>query len=318
MSEEFEIREYSTFDLKGVLDLWEYSSGWGRPEESVFNSWLKTPFGKCVVVVAETEEKEIVGQIIYTPTLVYFKGKEFLSIKVSAPIIHHNFRTSVIPDSKSLIGNLFFKGNEIVKRKGFELFYVFPAHGWIRSLKSIHRMGFDPWEVEVFPCLEIVYEDEISDEINLIELNEFPDSVQEIWERFKYKFKDYSFVTRNLDWLKYKYRDQLILGVKDKVDNMIGYVVIKRSSGLILDFIIDDFSLTPILFRKLKIFHSKWIKNGLGQELKIMSNNFLKPYLNSIKTEQVEFKFVFGISFSLSEYNGKDIEFDKWYIFPND
>ncbi len=58
---EFTIREYKDSDLQGVLSLWEHHSGWGRPETKEYEKWMQTPYGDCVVLVAE-HQKEVTSK----------------------------------------------------------------------------------------------------------------------------------------------------------------------------------------------------------------------------------------------------------------
>jgi hypothetical protein len=76
-----------------------------------------------------------------------------------------------------------------------------------------------------------------------------------------------------------------------------------------------------ILFKGLKNFHLQWIKDNPsfeGQELKIISNNFLSPFLDQVNTKIVSFHFVFGISSTVSAEEVEKVDNNEWFIFPND
>ncbi|MEB2778197.1 hypothetical protein SYJ56_23000 [Algoriphagus sp. D3-2-R+10] len=319
-TEKFFFREYVDSDLKEVLDLWEYFSGWGRPEESEFKMWLPGPFGDAIIFLATDKSDKIVGQIFYTPTLMYLSSMEVKAVKISAPIIHEEYRSSVYAESKSLVVELFLEGNKYIKEKGYNWLYTMPAYGWVKSLKSIHKVGLFPWKIQIFPCLQILEEDVEDTKYTLHELNGFTNEFNLIWEKFKLKNSNLSFINRSKEWLNYKWRNDLIVGIFDLEKKLTGYFVIKKNSGLILDFLMIEFIDVPLLFKKLKKFHLLWIEKAIPiekQELKIISNDFLKPFLDQLKTQYVEYKFVFGISSTVSVAEVENLD-NEWFIFPND
>lgn len=320
-AEKLFFREYVESDLKEVLDLWGNFSGWGRPEEGEFNIWLSGPFGKAIIFLATDETQKIIGQILYTPTLMYLKGIEVKAVKISAPIIHEDYRSSVFAESKSLMVKLFLEGNKYIKEKGYEWLYNMPAYGWVKSLKFIHKVGLFPWEVQIFPCLQILEEDVEDSKYMLHELNGFTNDFNLIWERFRLNNSNLSYMNRSKEWLNYKMGDELIVGIFDLEKKLTGYFVIKKSTGLILDFLMMEFADVPHLFKMLKRFHSIWIdKNPSFErlELKIICNNFFKPFLDQLKTENVSFHFVFGITSTVSAEEVEKIGNYEWFIFPND
>lgn len=318
---QFIFREYEDSDLNGVLDLWEHSSGWGRPSENEFKKWLSTPFGEVIIYLALDNSERIIAQIFYTPTYIYLKGKEKLAAKVSAPIIQNDYRSSVYPESLSLMVELFLNGAKYAKKKGFEWLYVFPAYGWVKPLKSLHRIDLFPWELQIFSCLKILDKEVDLGNYYLNEVNEFSEDFNSVWKGFKSNYPNVSYVNRSIEWLKYKWGDELKIGIYDIKKNLAGYFIIKKSSGLILDFLMTDFSEAPTLLIKLKKFHLKWmIENSSysGQDLKIIANDFLTPILEKVKTEKISYNFAFGISSTTSTEAIESIKGQSWFIFPND
>ncbi len=317
----FSFREYVDSDLKEVLDLWEFFSDWGRPEESEFKIWLSGPFGKAIIFLAIDKADKIVGQILYTPTLMYLKGMEVKAVKISAPIIHEDYRSSVFAESKSLVVELFLEGNKYIKEKGYNWLYTMPAYGWVKSLKFIHKVGLFPWKIEIFPCLQILEEDFEDNKYMLHELSGITNDFNLMWEKFRLNNSNISCINRSKEWLNYKLGNELIVGIFDLGKKLSGYFVIKKSSGLILDFLMMEFVDVPLLFKMLKRFYLLWMDENPSferLELKIMCNNFLKPFLDQLKTENVSFHFVFGISSTVSAEEVAKIDNNEWLIFPND
>src|SRR3954464_10675466 len=92
-------RAYQKDDLEGVLELWEKCSGWGAITEKQFNEWhIDTPYGSCLVVVAENSERKITGQLIFVPTLVYDGEKDNKAYRVMSPIVDESIRGQDIKD----------------------------------------------------------------------------------------------------------------------------------------------------------------------------------------------------------------------------
>lgn len=321
VKEKIFFREYVDSDLGEILDLWEYFSGWGRPDEADFNNWLFGPFGKVIIYLATDESDKIVGQIFYTPTLMYLGGREVSAVKISAPIIHEDYRSSVFAESSSLVISLFLEGNKFVKGKGYEWLYTLPAYGWVKTLKAIHKVDLFPWKIEVFPCLQIL-DDEFDDNTYILqEMTMLTNELDLVWEEFKLSNPKLSYVSRSKEWLHYKWGKELIVGIIDIKKGLIGYFVIKKSSGLILDFLMIRFMDVPLLFKKLKKFHLRWMDENPSlerQELKVLHNNFLNPFLNQLKTQNVSFHFVFGISSTVSAEEVEKLDNSEWFIFPND
>lgn len=320
-NENISFREYVDSDLKKVLDLWEYFSDWGRPEEVEFNKWLVGPFGGVLIFLAVDNSDRIVGQIFFTPTIMYLSGREVSTVKISAPIIHQDYRAFILSNNKSLVINLFLEANRFIKEKGYDWVYSFPAYAWARFLQSIPRIGLNPWKIQIFPCLQILEEDVEDSKYKLHELNVVTIDSNLIWEEFRLNYSNLSYMNRSKEWLIYKWGNELLVGIYDFKKKLIGYFIIKKSSGLILDFLMMEFLDVPLLFKQLKKFHLTWTTENLyfeKQELKIMSNNFLEPFLDQLKTEKVSFQFVFGISSTVSAEEVEKLDNKEWFIFPND
>lgn len=313
-------REYKDSDLNEVLDLWGHFSGWGRPDESEFNKWLSGPFGKAIIFLATDKSGKIVGQVFYTPTLIYLKGIEISAVKISAPIIHEEYRSSLMDKSRSLVISLFLKGNEFIKEKGYDWLYAFPAVGWDKIMKMSQRSGSSPWKTHLYDCYEIMNNTSINTKYKLQILNCLPSEIGSIWKQFKEKNKNKSFITRDIKWLNFKWGDDLIIGIYNPHSALIGYAVIKRNTGLILDFIMLISKDIPGVISDLKRLFDEISENKevLNPGLKFMQTEYFKLNLKGVKIKPLDFQFVFGLS-ALANYDFLDnINLNEWYVFPND
>lgn len=319
-NKEFTIREYKDTDLTGVLDLWECYSGWGRPETEEYERWMKTPFGDCIVLVAENKKDLIIGQLVLTPTELVIYGKNQNALKLSAPIIHEDYRYSNILERESLMIQIFLKAYQIVQKKDFDWFYSFPAAGWSKIMGLTHRFGLGPWKINFYEGFEIIDNNIKSSDFSLQVLDEFPDEISIIWEQFKVQNKDKSFVTRDLEWLKYKWGDDLKVGIYDSTGKLDGYAVIKKQSGLILDFILLSSNEIPAVLTKLKQLFDNHLRTEdvSSPGLKFMKNSLFSEKLDGVVIQPVDFQFLFGLS-ALKDFEKLEkTNFTDWYVFPND
>ncbi len=317
---EFTIREYKDSDLQGVLSLWEHHSGWGRPETKEYEKWMQTPYGDCVVLVAEHQKEQIIGQLILTPTELVIYGKNQRALKMSAPIIHGDFRATNVMNLESLMIQIYLKAYQIVQKKEYDWFYSFPAVGWSKIMGLTHHFGLSPWKTNFFDCYEIIGSKSINTEYKLQILNSLPIEIESIWNKFKEIYKNKAFVTRDLKWLNYKWADDLKIGIYNSAGKLDGYAIIKQNSGLVLDFIMLSSAGIPDVINNLKHLFDNQIKTaGISNPaLKFMKTSILEKWLGDVIIRPIDFQFVFGLSALKNSDLLDNIKLNDWYVFPND
>lgn len=188
--QKYKIREYKDSDLQSVLNLWEHHSGWGRPREEEYVKWMKAPFGECAVIVAENQQKQIIGQLVFTPTELVINENIHKALKISAPIIHEDFRSAKFMDTNSLVIQLFIQSIPVLQTKNYDWIYAFPAIGWDKILRMAHKFGSSPWKTSIYDCYEITETESINTEYKLHILESFPTEIKSIWKKFKESHKD--------------------------------------------------------------------------------------------------------------------------------
>lgn len=318
--QKFIIREYNKSDIQGVLDLWEYHSGWGRPNTEEYEKWMKTPFGECTVIVGEDQKESIICQLIFTPTELVINGKIQKALKASAPIIHGDYRGISTKDPNSIIIQLIQKAYQIIQTKNYEWLYSFPALGMAKIFDLAHRIGLSPWKQNFYGCFEIIDSNEKISDFSVRILDKFPNEIKSIWKQFKELNKDKSFVTRNLEWLKYKWDDDIKVGIYDTKGKLDGYAVIKQESGLILDFVMISSKETSNILPQLKRLFDNHLKSTRisNPGLKFMKTSLLSEIFCDVRIQPVDFQFVFGLS-ALKDFKKLEkIDLNDWYVFPND
>jgi hypothetical protein len=318
--QEYTIREFKDSDLQGVLSLWEHHSGWGRPGEEEYEKWMKTPYGECSVIVAEDQKKQIIGQLVFTPTELVINENIQKALKISAPIIHEDFRSSNFLDTNSLVIQLFLQSIPVLQTKNYDWIYAFPAIGWDKILRMAHRFGSSPWKTSIYDCFEITETNSINTEYKLQILDSLPTEIKGIWKHFKEGFKKKSFVTRDLKWLHYKWGDDLKIGIYNSAGTLVGYAVIKQNTGLILDFVMLNSKDIPVVINELKQLFDTLLKSKgvINPGLKFMQTDYFKKNLNGVKVKPVGFQFVFGLSALKNSDLLDPIDLNDWYVFPND
>src|SRR5437764_9393728 len=86
-------RIYEDKDMEAVLNLWEHYSGWGAITTEQFEKWhFHTPYGSCLIIVALNEHEKIIGQLVFSPSIVTINGKEVKAYRGSAPILNPECR----------------------------------------------------------------------------------------------------------------------------------------------------------------------------------------------------------------------------------
>jgi hypothetical protein len=315
-SEQLVYREYKDTDLKDILDLWEFHSDWGRPEEDEFRNWMKTPYGKSDIIVAEDKNQNIVSQMIFSPSSISFNGQNEPALKISAPIIHSEVRKgSLLTKDHIVIQMVLFETAKAI-RNNYLWFYNFPAHGWKKFLENLRNFGFDPWKVEEFDCYQITEVNTYNHAYKLKVLDKCSDDIQMVWDLFKRRNPSWHFIRKDLDYLNYNWGSMLHVGFYDTTDVLLGYAGIRLRDRLLLDFCMNKNHEFSVALAAL----SSYCQEQFHQHpaLQFMATPILKSLTESLKKEIVNFKFVFGLCSVSAIKNVDEIDLKNWYIFPND
>src|SRR4051794_31716003 len=87
-------RRFRDEDLPAAFRLWEDHSGWGPITAEQWRAWyVDTPCGPSRVVVASERSGVIVGQLVLTPTRIRVGERVVDAARISAPILHRDFRS---------------------------------------------------------------------------------------------------------------------------------------------------------------------------------------------------------------------------------
>jgi len=312
-----------------MLRLWEAESGWGAITEKQWREWyLETPHGESLVVVAAQESGEVVGQQVFTPTLVEVNDRELRALRLSAPILHKDFRRQIRRTDHPMIG-LYLTAMELAVEQKYSFIYALPEYAWLPFFQWLTRSGLHPFATAEYGCLALAL-DENADSIDVSAINgltvsiaaEFGEDYNKLWNEAKKSFPINCAVIRKPHWLNWKIGGHLTLEVRHASDrSLVGYVAVKKESGLLVDMLArkpEDLSGVVIAaLRMLKSEEGRATLNGINS-LKAMETPILRPLLRELGFAPVEFKFAFICDNLDPLLADETIAPEQWYLMPND
>lgn len=322
-------RLFEEEDMDGILNLWENYSGWGGITKEQFNKWyLETPYGSCIIVVAVDEADEIVGQEVFIPSHVYLSNKEQKALRLSSPILHEKARYTAVTNPQHPIYAMMRCGVEAAIDQGYQLVYMYPAHGWVAPMKLCQKFGLPKIEIATPDCFAI----SLRDPANFFQVDgaytisvltsDFNHEYDELWNDAAHSFPINCGVVRNSKWLNWKAKGHLTLEVREAISHvLIGYICLKKKSGLIEDMLSrtaeDAEMIVKMAVHALHHLSPQRIEAGFD-EINGMLTPLFARLLEHISYESKKFSFAFGC-FSIDNKNNlSEIQPSNWYMMPND
>ncbi len=320
-------RLYKDNDIPGILSLWENHSGWGAITEQQFNDWyISTPVGRCMVIVAENEMEEIVGQLSLIPAIISIDGRELKALRLSAPIIHKDFRLPDLRNRDHPAFQIMKCAIENAGGMGYSIIYGLPAVGWMGLLNMFPLFGLPDIITYSFGCTAISLKDDkvwetVSDSNADVKIIlSFDSSYDELWNEAAKSFPIKCGIVRHSWRLNWKNGHHLVFEVR-KADQLVGYAAFRKKDGLLADILARNTEdLRTILFASLKSMHSGNVKRMpvSFEEIKLMVSSNIAPVLDHLNHRPVNFQFGFA-SYSLQpSINAGSILPENWYIMPDD
>ena len=325
--EQLTYRLFTEKDLPGIFSLWENYSGWGSITIQQFNDWyIDTPYGSCPIIVAENGSGEIVGQLSFTPTTILIEGKEVKGLRLSAPILHQDFRLHELRSGDHPAFLMIKHGMNIAREMGYSIVYSLPALGWLGLLKMFPRFGLPDIKTASYDCVSIPLTDNkipgdyVQIDLDTTVIDKFDESFDELWKEYSTSFPINCGIIRNSSVLNWKASSHLVFKIK-KAECLIGYAAYKKKDGLLVDILArTPRELKDVLLSSVKAMHysnEKRINAGF-EEIKLMCSPQLAPIIKSIATRPVNFRFAFGCYPLTTLVGNKHILPENWYIMPGD
>lgn len=322
-------RSFTETDLPGILSLWENYSGWGSITMQQFNDWyINTPYGNCPTVIAEDDSGKIVGQLSLTPATILFSGKKVTALRLSAPVLHQDFRLHDLRSGDHPVFLMIKHGMSMAKEMGYSIVYSLPAHGWLGLLKMFPRLGFPDIQIASYKCVSIplpgnsILQHPTPADWDTSLIETFDPSFDQLWKEASESFPINCGIIRSSDWLNWKmdYRHHIIFKITIR-DYLAGYAVYRRKDGLLLDILArNSADLKDVLLCSIKALHiyDKENANFGLKEIKFMCSPQLLPILKDLTTQPVNFEFAFSCYPLTNMSSKKNILPENWYVMPLD
>jgi hypothetical protein len=322
-------RIYEDKDLEPVLHLWEHYSGWGAITKRQFDEWhVYTPHGRCLIIVAIGEKNEIVGQIVFIPSIVTVEGREIKAYRGSAPILNNSYRQASMKDFDHPAFAMIRYGLKVAKEQGYGLVYAFPASGWVPLFNSFPRYGFAGGEVCSYDCFSISLKDASTFQVPEARLSItvldkiFDGQYYELWNDALIKYPIICGVQRSCQWLQWKLGSHLVLVARSKDNNQLqGYVAINKKSGLIVDMLArTKDELKEVLLSVIHFLHHLNPCKFSFQLDKLtgMITESIQPALQHLPFQIENFTFAFAC-YPLDPFiHPHSVQASNWYMMPND
>ena len=325
-TEQITYRLYEERDKQAILQLWEEESGWGAITSAQFDSWyLNTPYGNCLIVVAENEEDTIVGQLIYAPSRMIMDGKEIKTVRGSSPILSSNFRQRNIRDYNHPAFAMMRAGLNFAHEAGYQYVYAFPAYGWLSLLRLFPRMLPNPSDTASFNCFAIALDEPlqhslINPKYKVVVAENFTTAYDELWDKAIVHMPVKFGIVRRSQWLQFTIGGHLVLETRSVTDSsLVGYMAINKQSGLVVDaFAKDTTDLEEIFQHSLYFLHSN-DKTGITlpfKKLKGMLTEITEPIVRKIGYETDPFRFAFGSYLLDTSLPFEKLAVSNWYMMP--
>jgi hypothetical protein len=299
------------------------------PSEKQWRQWyLETPHGESLVVVAVDEGGEVVGQEVFSPTLVDVNGRQLRALRLSAPILRKDLRRHIRRVDHPMVG-LYLTAMKAAKEQRYSFIYAQPEYAWLPVFRWLTDSGLYPFDIAEYQCLALAIDENAdsideskADGLSVSFTSEFGEDYNNLWDEAKKSFPINCAVTRSQSWLDWKIGGHLTLEVRDAIDQrLVGYVAVKKESGLLVDMLArqpEDLSnVVTAALHMLKSEEGRTALKGINS-LKAMESPTLKPILREFGFAPVDFKFAFVCDNLDPTLDDESIAPERWYLMPND
>jgi hypothetical protein len=325
MSDKLKFRLFQPDDMDGILRLWEEESGWGPITEEQFYEWFYTPFGECLISIAEDKKGKILGQQVFMPSKFYLAGQEYKACRVLAPILSKDIRGNIRqPDHP------FYEMHRLCLQEAtvgkFSLIYGFPLHSWTTVMKLFPKAGLPVMEIAEYECWSLPktsFESfsPSSNDLETTPVMEISADFDELWNSAQESFPIKCGMVRDAQRLRWKLGNQLVFSTRNGAGKLIGYLAINPKTGLVVDMLTTSpdeveavFASTLKAFNRFESENGQLAVNGIG----LMKTGFLSALIENFGFRKTDFMFAFGCYSIDSAVQTESILPKNWYKMPDD
>lgn len=317
-------------DHEGILHLWNENSDWGELTTEQFEDWyIKTPYGRCLLVVAVADEERIVGLEVFTPSEMVTGDEEKKAIRISAPILAKELRQGVISQANPTF-EMFRLGMDTALQEGFEVLYGFPFASWLPFIKLMAgRMpNAGIFASGEFECYELSLNGEIhqnsalDNQVRVALTTEFSEDHMDLWKLARLQFPLKFAVKRSPKWLKWKLGGHKAFDVRRSDNNdLMGYTAIRENDGLVIDALARN---ADDLETVISAVHSKLgscceTRSAISSDhIRMMKTEQVSSVIDNLGFQRIDFKFAFFFGAPTGTVPAEAMELENWYLMPND
>jgi hypothetical protein len=322
MATELNYRMFREEDLPAVSRLWD-EAGWGQLSAETWRQWfVETPYGPCLVSVAVDEAGEVVGQMVFTPTLVWVNGVQARALRLSAPILRGDERRKRLRSPDHPVIRLYYTVIDEAVKDDYGIVYAVPDAGWLPFFRWLPKLGFHHFAQKAFPCMGLSVPAgraaEPPSPSGLLACQEAPlgEEYEALWQEARESFPIPCGIVRNRQWLSYKHGGNLALAVRECQGNrLLGYAAIRRKENLLVDYL----ARTPDdLARVVTVALGQLAAGGSAGVLRAMDAPALGPTLRALGFTPVDYNFAFVCHTLDPRLPPEDDLLSRWYLTPGE
>jgi hypothetical protein len=311
-------------DLSSLLQLWE-EAGWGQLSPDTWREWfLTTPYGPCLVVVAVNDQKEVMGQAVFTPTELDVNNRVVRALRLSAPILRQAIRNNSLRSLHHPAIALWLTGAIAAASLGYGLVYALPDPNWLPFFRTLYR-----FKQAEYRCLEAPLNGNGKARLpggaawQVQPVSAFGPEFQSLWEAARRSFAIGCGVRRSPEWLSYRNGDHHVLAVRAPRDeSLAGYVSVHKQTGLIMDLAArNSAELTPVLAAALGWLAHQPAGSPFSinrDHVKVMETPVLRAALSELSFTPVDYHFAFVCDPLDPSLSPEEVHPGQWYIMPGD
>ncbi len=315
-----EYREYKESDIPSLIKLWKENSEWGEISENDFKEWhIDTPYEKVEIIVAIDSNEGIVGQMMFTPCRIHCNKNVYKAARISAPILHKDFRTIKYSLNHPIL-KLYINGMSLIKKKGFDIAYVYPDRGWLTALRGLQVVTKFRWETKLFECSSIDFKQtDLINEYSFARVTNFSNDYDLLFNQVCANQSIFCGIVRTEKWLTYKLGGFINYELREKASSkLLGYISVRPKDGLLVDFLFLNNEVGKYLLN-LTLNELALMKEFEFDKLLIMKILPLFEILKEFDVNSVDYKFGFGYCILNPDLRTRnEILLNNWYNMPLD
>ncbi len=313
-------------DIPALLDLWTTSTSWGSLDEETWRKWyINTPYGPCLIPIAEDERGQVVGQMVFSPAMLSVDLQEAKALRMSAVVLHRSLWGTERLGANDPRRGLYRTGDAAAKAAGVQVLYALPyesrRHAERSSAFALRSVGY---QVTEFPCWErqiepVNYSDAGGLRVSRVE--SFGEEYDQFWDEIRTQFGGICLLRRGSAWLRFRNGGHLCLEFRSISNGSLqGYIAIRRTDGLIVDALCRRSE--PLI--SLAMAGINWLAETPGvvaeagfKRVKIMATPFWGDELPHFGFTVTDFRFGF-VCRAEAGLHSEAVAPERWHITPGD